>query len=187
MPAIDFYFDITSPYTYLASQRLPAMAAERGVTVRYRPFLLGAVFKATGNNMPALVPSRGSYMLEDLKRWSAKLGIPFSFPAFFPVNSLLAMRALCTFQEDEIRGAADRVFHAYWVKNLDVSMPEVLSDLVGADAVAGAAEPEIKLRLRENTDEAVRQGAFGAPSFVVGEELFFGNDRVEFALDAAVG
>ena len=182
---MDLYFDIGSPYSYLAFQRLPAMAAEVGVEVSYRPFLLGAVFKSTGNAMPALVPARATYMLEDLRRWSAHTGVPLRFPAFFPVNSLLPMRALCTFDQSEVRAMAERIFVSYWVENQDVGQADVLSNLIGAEAVAGASEPEVKLQLRTHTDEAIRLGAFGAPTMVVDGEIFFGNDRLEFALGAA--
>jgi 2-hydroxychromene-2-carboxylate isomerase len=185
MGSIDFFFDIGSPYSYLAFHRIQPMAAEAGVHVRYRPFLLGAVFKAAGNTPPAMVPARGAYMLRDLDRWAAHIGVPFSFPSFFPVNSLLPMRALCRFGPDEIEAPARRIFHAYWAANQDVSMPEVLADLIGADAVASAGAEQIKDCLREHTEDAIRLGAFGAPSFVVGEELFFGNDRLEFVIQAA--
>ncbi len=185
MAPIDFFFDIGSPYTYMAFHRLPPMAAEAGVEIHYRPFLLGAVFKATGNAPPALVPARGTYMLQDLARWAAHIGAPFHFPSFFPINSLLPMRALCTFGPDEVQGAAERIFNAYWAADRDVSMPEVLADLIGTDAVVGASEPEVKQRLRRHTDEAIRLGAFGAPTLVAGNEIFFGNDRLEFALEAA--
>jgi len=185
MGTIDFFFDIGSPYSYLAFHRLPAMAADVGAQVRYRPFLLGAVFKASGNEPPALVPAKGTYMLQDLRRWAQVIGIPFSFPSFFPVHSLLPMRALCTFPENEIRHPAERVFEAYWSRNEDVSSPEVLANLIGADAVAGSSNQLIKDQLRAHTDDALSQGAFGAPSFVVNDELYFGNDRLDFVVEAA--
>jgi 2-hydroxychromene-2-carboxylate isomerase len=185
MAKIEFFFDIGSPYTYLAFHRLPKLASDADVNIRLRPFLLGGVFKATGNVPPALVPARGQYMLQDLKRWAASIGVPFAFPSCFPINSLVPMRALCTFDDATMRQCAIKVFHAYWAESQDVSQPEVLAALIGADAVARAGDPSIKAILRANTEDAVSRGAFGAPTFFVGNQMFFGNDRLEFVMDAA--
>ncbi len=182
---IEFFFDIGSPYTYLAFHRLAALDAAVQQHIEYRPFLLGAVFKAVGNTPPAMIPSRGQYMLRDLNRWAERLGIPFSFPPFFPINSLLPMRALCSFSPSDLPEQASGVFHGYWAENRDVSQPEVLTSILGAEPVAAASRDAVKQRLRANTEEAVARGAFGAPTFFVGQEMFFGNDRIDFVLDVA--
>jgi len=187
MAHIDFFFDIGSPYTYLAFQRIPDVISETGATVAHRPFLLGAVFKATGNSMPALVPARGQWMLTDLQRSAQRYGVPFTFPPFFPINSLLPMRALATFDSDEVREPAGRVFDAYWGEGRDVSKPDILAGLIGSEAVSGAQEQSVKDALRANTEEAVARGAFGAPTFFVGDAMVFGNDRLDVLVDLALG
>lgn len=186
MPAIiEFFFDIGSPYTYLASTQMAALAARTGVPVRWRPFLIGGVFKAIGNTAPANVVAKGAHMLVDLKRWAAHYGIPFQFSPLFPVNSLLPMRALTTYADEELPEAAHRVFRAYWVESRDPSDRAVLTDVLGEQALRDAEDPVVKARLRANTDEAVARGAFGAPTFFVGDEMFFGNDRLQFVEAAA--
>jgi 2-hydroxychromene-2-carboxylate isomerase len=185
VPSIEFFFDIVSPYSYLASHRIDAVGARAGLPVRWRPFLLGGVFKATGNDMPARVPARGAYMLRDLDRWADRLEIPFQFPSFFPCNSLIPMRALTWLPEEERREAAQRIFHAHWAEARNPQDIELLAELLGRQPVVGAGEPEVKARLRQTTDEAVARGAFGAPSIFVGDQLFFGNDRMELVEDAA--
>lgn len=181
---IEFFFDIGSPYTYLASTQLEGLSARTGAGVRWRPFLLGGVFKAVGNVMPANIQGKGPHMLVDLQRWADHYQVPWSFSPFFPVNSLLPMRALAGLPQDEIPAAATAIFRAYWVEGQNPSDPAVLSGLIGAEAVARADAPEVKNQLRANTEEAVARGAFGAPTFFVGDQLFFGNDRLHFVEEA---
>jgi 2-hydroxychromene-2-carboxylate isomerase len=184
-PSIEFFFDIASPYTYLASLQIDAIGERTGLEVQWRPFLLGGVFKATGNAMPVQVPARGAYLLQDLQRWAKQLDIPFVFPDFFPCNSLVPMRALTWLPKEERREAAQRIFHAHWIEGRNPQDLEILAELLGRQPVEGAGDPETKLALRSTTDEAVARGAFGAPSIFVGEELFFGNDRLQMVEEAA--
>lgn len=185
MPALEFFFDVVSPYSYLASARVDAVASAAEVDVRWRPFFLGGAMKATGNQPPATLPARGRYMLQDLQRWAAREGTPFRFPSRFPVNTILAQRALVGLEGDTLRSTAAALFHAYWAEDAAIDAPAVVAGIVGEDAAAAAATPVAKAALRAATDEAVARGAFGAPSFFVGDELFFGNDRLEWAVEAA--
>ena len=175
---IEFFYDIASPYTFLAMTKMAALEEETGATVLWRPFLLGAVFKATGNTPPALVPARGSYMLGDLYRWARLYNEPFNFPSNFPANSLLAMRALMALPVEERPDPSLALARAYWADGEDPADAEVVAKYLGADAVAAAADH--KVALKENTDEAIKRGAFGAPTFFVGKSMYFGNDRLDF-------
>lgn len=188
--ALDFYYDIASPFSYLAAARITPVAEASGVTVRWRPFLLGGVFQAAGNRMPAAVPARGRYMFTDLDRWSKKLGVPFRFSSSFPHNSLLAMRALTAAEEGERVALSLALFRAAWVEDRDVSKPDVVGEALGGRGPAlieASGDPAVKERLRVTTQAAIDAGAFGAPSFVVGDALYFGNDRLEWAVEAAAG
>lgn len=185
---VRFYYDIGSPYSYIAAHRIRGLAAARGVDVTWRPFLLGGVFRAAGNTMPTAVPARGRYMLTDLQRWAAQAEVPFRFSSSFPHNTLLAMRVLTAADADELVPLSMRFFKAAWADDLNVSDGAVIRDLLGDRAdelLERAREIGTKNRLRATTDAAVAAGAFGAPTFVVGEALYWGNDRLEWALDAA--
>ena len=193
MATLEFFYDFTSPYTYLASTQVEAVAARAGAAVRWRPFLLGGVFKATGNRAPLETPAKGRHMLVDLQRWAHRLGVPLRFPGTFPIPTVLALRcALAAEAQGKLVPFSKAVFQAAWVDEQDIASPEVLAgladdlDLDGAALVAAA--PGYKEALVRNTAEAVERGAFGAPTFFVGEELFVGNDRLDFveaALKAA--
>lgn len=175
---IEFFYDIGSPYSYLAAYQMADLARDTGRAVEWRPFLLGGVFRAVGNQPPATLPSRGTYMLKDLQRCAAQIGAPFSMPSNFPLNTLSTMRVLAGMPEAELPAASLKLFRAYWYDGIDVSAPDVLADLLGAAAVARAGDEAVKKRLKDNSDDAVRRGAFGAPTFFVGDEMFFGADRI---------
>ena len=182
---IEFFFDISSPYSYFAATQIGALGRRVGLPVQWRPFLLGGVFRAVGNQPPAALPARAPYLLKDLHRWSAHYGVSFAFPSIFPMNSLLAMRALTAVPDEGRQEAALSLFTAYWVDNQDLTRPEVVARFIGQDALVKAVDPDIKVQLRATTDEAVKRGAFGAPTIFVGEEMFFGNDRLHFVETAA--
>jgi 2-hydroxychromene-2-carboxylate isomerase len=179
MRTVEFFFDVGSPYSYLASTRIEAIVADCAATLRWRPMLVGAVFQATGNTPPMLVGQKIAWLVRDLERWSAYYGVPLRTLAP-PATTLLPMRVLSALHDDDVAAATHRMYHAYWVDGRDLSSPTVLRDLVGAEAVARAAEQATKDRLRATTDEAVRRGVFGAPTVFVGDEMFFGNDRLPF-------
>lgn len=184
---LEFFYDVASPYTYLATTQIEAIAADCKAKLVWRPFLLGGVMKATGNRPPAELMPRARYMANDLVRWTKYYGVPMN--SLFPIyNSLLPMRVIAGTPEAQLPEVTHAVFRGYWVDQQDVTDPAVLTALVGADAVARANEQATKDRLRANTDEAVARGAFGAPTFFVGEgesaEMFFGNDRLPFVEQA---
>lgn len=185
MATVEFFYDIGSPYSYLAATQISHLVERCGATCQWRPFLLGGVFKAVGNKAPATLPPRARYMLQDLTRWSATYQVPFRFPSQFPMNTLLAMRALTAIPEADRRDASLALFTAYWVNDADLTQPAVIAQIIGESPVAAATAPETKTALRATTDEAVARGAFGAPTFFVGEQMFFGNDRLDF-VEAAV-
>ena len=185
---LDFYFDIGSPYSYLAATQIEAVAERIGAEVRWRPFLLGGVFKAVGNEMPARVASKARYMLQDLNRWAKHYDVPFQFSSRFPINSLKAQRALVA--ASRVAGPASvgpfalALYRAYWVEDRDVAdVDEVrrAAEAAGlpADEILAAAESqEVKDELRAITDEAVSRGAFGAPTICIGDDTYWGNDRL---------
>ena len=176
---IDFYFDLVSPYSYIASMLIEDVARRVNAKVSWKPFLLGGVFNAVGTtDPPGLHPTKKPYLLKDLQRLSRHLKIPIKMPPDFPVRTVLAMRTLCGFNADEIQQAAQTLYKAYWVNNQDIADPEVVASLVGRDAVDRAGIQEIKDSLFQSTEEAVRRGAFGAPTFFVKDEMFFGHDRL---------
>ena len=176
---IDFYFDVVSPYSYIASILIDDVARRGNAKVNWKPFLLGGVFNAVGTKEPpGLHPAKKPYLVKDLQRLSEHLKIPIKFPSDFPVRTVLAMRTLCGFNIDQIPQAAQTLFQAYWVNNQDIADPEVVASLIGKDAVERAGTQEIKDALFQSTNEAVQRGAFGAPTFFVKDEMFFGHDRL---------
>ena len=183
---LEFFFDVGSPYSYLAATQLHELERRTGATIRWRPFLLGGVFKATGNEMPARVPAKARWMLSDLHRWAAHYGVPFKMSTRFPINSLLCQRVLTAAalaDEATVKPLTLALYAAYWVDDRDVSDPATISEIAagaGLDAAlleAAGAQPT-KDALRAATEEAVERGAFGAPTFFVGQEMFWGNDRL---------
>jgi 2-hydroxychromene-2-carboxylate isomerase len=187
-PEIELFFDIGSSYSYLAFTQIDGIEQRTGRTVRARPFLLGGVFKATGNDMPARVAAKARYMITDMQRWSEEYGVAFALPASFPSITISTQRALVAcdrlFGQAALRKLARALFDAYWARGQDVADKAVIAAVAtacGLDAaaiVAGIDAQETKDRLRADTEEAVARGAFGAPTFFVGDQMFFGNDRI---------
>jgi 2-hydroxychromene-2-carboxylate isomerase len=194
MPTMDFFYEFASTYSYIAAMRIAPLAEAAGVTVRWRPFLLGPIFKAQGwDTSPFnLYPAKGRYMVRDCEREAAALGLTFHLPEPFPQNSLLAARvAIAGLAEGWGEEFSRGVYRAQFAEGRQVGDPQVIGEIVnalgqdGAAALARAGGDDIKQKLRANTEEAQRLGIFGAPSFIAGGELFWGNDRLEQALRAA--
>jgi 2-hydroxychromene-2-carboxylate isomerase len=195
MPTLDFWFDFASTYSYPAAMRIAPLAAAAGVTVRYRPFLLGPIFKAQGwNTSPFNVyEAKGRHMWRDLERLCADLGLPFRRPDRFPQSSLLAERVALVGLGDNWGEAFCRaVFEAQFAEGRLIDdatvIGGILADLrLGPNTILEAARyGGNKQRLRQQTDEAQRLGIFGAPTFTASDgELFWGNDRLERALQWA--
>ena len=195
--SVEFFFDVGSPTAYLAFTQLPGIAAEAGATLRYRPMLLGGVFKATGNASPVAVPAKGKWMGDDIPRWARRYGVPFAFNPHFPINTLTLMRAAAGLQlrqPELLQRYLDTVFHAMWVAPRNLGDAAVLADVLaevlgsaGMDTEAFStlvADAEVKARLVANTEEAVARGVFGAPTCFVGNVMFFGQDRLDFVREA---
>jgi 2-hydroxychromene-2-carboxylate isomerase len=192
---IEFWFDFGSPTTYLAQTQLPRLARETGAQLIYKPMLLGGVFKATGNASPVSVPAKGRWMNRDIARWAARYGVPLAFNPHFPINTLTLMRGATGLQmrqsPDAFTRYVDAVFDAMWVqpRNLgDAGEVAAVLAKAGVDAEAFAAltaDPEVKAALVAQTEQAVARGVFGAPTCFVGDEMFFGQDRLEFVREAA--
>ena len=185
MKKLEFFFDLSSPYSYLAATQMKPLAARTGAEVVWRPMVLAAVFKAAGNEMPARVPAKGRWMGNDLGRWAEHYGVPWQWSSHFPANTIKAMRLVLV---DDARAGevAASAFASMWAENRDVTTAEELGRIAergGLDAAAALAAIEtsaIKDRLRANTDEAIARGVFGAPTMFVGDELHWGNDRLHF-------
>jgi 2-hydroxychromene-2-carboxylate isomerase len=193
---VEFFFDVGSPTSYLAWRQLPKIAAETGATIDWRPMLLGGVFKATGNASPAAVPAKGRWMNEDLQRWAARYGVTLRFNPHFPINTLTLMRGAAGMQmrsPDGFLRYLDVIERAMWETPKNLGDADVLVATL-ADAgfeptafAALVADPEVKAKLIANTEEAVARGVFGAPTFFVGEQMFFGQDRLDFVREALLG
>jgi len=191
-PVVDFWFDFASSYSYPACMRAGPLARDHGVGIRYRPFLLGPIFKAQGwDTSPFnIYESKGRYMWRDLERLCAELSIPFRKPAAFPQNGLLAARVALAAEGESWR---DRfccaVFKAQFGEGRRIDDPAVIGDILHeiqapARTVFELAQADpVKILLRTQTEEAGQLGIFGAPSFTTADgELFWGNDRLEAAL-----
>lgn len=188
--SIEFWYEFASTYSYPAAMRIEALAAAAGIRVVWRPFLLGPIFAAQGwRDSPFnLYPAKGRYMWRDLARITAALGVPFRQPSRFPRNSLLAARVALVGEGDWIHRFSRAVYVANFGEDREIGDPSALAEILerlsipAESAIAAAAAPEIKQKLKDNTDAAIAAGIFGAPSFLAREELFWGNDRLEEAI-----
>ena len=189
--AIQFWFEFASTYSYPAASRIESAAAAHGIRVEWKPFLLGPIFRSQGwNDSPFnLYPAKGRYMWRDLSRLCEELHLPLVHPSQFPRNGLLAARVACAFASEPWLPAFVRaVYDANFARDEDISTPAVIARCLESAGqtpeplLAAAGSEASKAKLRAQTEEAERLGLFGAPSFVVGQELFWGNDRLESAL-----
>jgi 2-hydroxychromene-2-carboxylate isomerase len=185
---IDFYFDLTSPYSYVAAELIEDIAKAGGRTVNYKPTLLGFVFKSTGNSAPMMVPTKGKYSARDFSRTARFHGLPLKFPAMFPINATVASRAILKLKEDNEQQVGDftrALYRAYFVNGQDITTEEGVAQVansLGLDgaALAGASNDEsIKEKMKAAVQESIDVGMFGAPYFVVDGEAFWGQDRME--------
>jgi 2-hydroxychromene-2-carboxylate isomerase len=187
---IEFFFDCSSPWTYLAFHAVQPLAAELGVGIAWKPILVGGVFNAVnqtvyeGRSKPN--PLKAAYMRKDLGDWSALYGLKILFPpTVFPVNSVKCMRgAFAALDEDKLVAYAAAAFEAYWGDDRDISKEDVLADIAAKAGLerqrffSRIESDDCKARLRGNTDELIRRGGFGSPTLFVGGDMFFGNDRL---------
>lgn len=190
MATLEFFYDCGSPWTYLAFHRIEDVARAAAAELRWRPILVGGVFNAVNGSVYEQrahpVPAKIRYHAKDLQDWARLYGIAIRWPSVFPVNSVKAMRgALAAEEHGRLVPWSRAVFEAYWGEDRDVSRDDVLADVaakVGLEPeahLARLADPEIKARLRANTDALIERGGFGSPTiFVDGDDMYFGNDRL---------
>ncbi|HEY2752325.1 2-hydroxychromene-2-carboxylate isomerase [Phenylobacterium sp.] len=188
---VEFLFDFGSPASYLAYKRLPDLTARTGARVDYSPMLLGGVFKATGNASPAAIPAKGRWMNIDLARWAKRHRVEFNRNPYFPINTLHLMRGAAGLIDDtRFLAYCDVVFDAMWRDPKNLGDPAELAPVIRRaglepdDFRAMVERDDVKDRLKSLTEAAVERGVFGAPTFFVGEEMFFGQDRMEFVEEA---
>lgn len=190
MSRLEFFFDYGSPYSYLADTQLPGLRERTGCEIAYRPMLLGGVFKATGNQSPFLEPvkAKRAYGGLEMQRFAKHYRAPFQLNPHFPINTLRLMRVAHAARQAGVFPAFHQaIYPAFWRDGADLGDPERIVSVAegvgldGAALLAASDTPEVKDALRATTDEAVERGAFGAPTFFVGDEMFFGADRLSFA------
>jgi 2-hydroxychromene-2-carboxylate isomerase len=195
MKTLEFFFDIGSPWTYLAFHNVQPLGASLNAHIEWKPVLVGGIFNAVNPSVYAMrenpVPAKAAYMKKDLQDWARQAGLKIVMPPrVFPVNSVKAMRGCLWLaqqagQSSAMLPFATAAFEAYWSREEDISQDAVLAGIcapLGIDVaafMAGLALPAIKDKLRTNTDEVIRRGGFGSPTMFVGEDMYFGNDRLE--------
>ena len=194
---IEFFFDCSSPWTYLAFHNIQPLADELNEPIQWRPVLVGGIFNAVNPSVYAQrdkpVPAKAAYMLKDMQDCAREAGLKVVMPPkVFPVNSVKAMRG-CLWLEPQgkLLAFASAVFEAYWSREEDISQDAVLLKICqnlgidGAEFLAGIAQPAIKAQLKSNTEEVIRRGGFGSPTMFLGDDMYFGNDRLAL-LKAAI-
>jgi 2-hydroxychromene-2-carboxylate isomerase len=187
---IEFFFDCSSPWTYLAFHNIQPLADELKEPIQWRPVLVGGIFNAVNPSVYAQrdkpVPAKAAYMLKDMQDWAREAGLKIVMPPkVFPVNSVKAMRG-CLWLEPQgkLLAFASAVFEAYWSREEDISQDAVLLKICqtlgvdGAEFLAGIAQPAIKEQLKSNTEEVISRGGFGSPTMFLGDDMYFGNDRL---------
>jgi len=190
--SVEFLFDVGSPSSYIAWTQLPKLAQQTGAEIVHTPILLGGLFKSSGNASPAESAAKAAYILKDCARYATRHGILFKPNPHFPVNTLMVMRAIAGAQRaGELDTLLPAAFRAMWVGEQKLDDPSSLEALAEAAGVGVSqlahwiGDDTAKAQLRANTDHAAARGAFGAPTFFVGEEMFFGQDRMDWVAEAA--
>jgi 2-hydroxychromene-2-carboxylate isomerase len=190
---VEFLFDFGSPASYLAYTQLPTIVTDRKAEIIWNPILLGGVHKATGNASPITVPAKGRWMFGDLERWAKRYGVTFTMNPDFPINTIALMRGAVGVQmkmPDDFLRYVDVVYKAMWEAPRNMGDPAVIAEVLregGLDAdkiFALVGEQDVKDKLKSNSDDAVARGVFGAPTYFVDGDMFFGQDRLEFVAEA---
>jgi 2-hydroxychromene-2-carboxylate isomerase len=193
MKSFEFWFDFGSPAAYLAFTQIPRIEAETGAKAIYRPMLLGGVFQATGNQSPAAIPAKGKYIFDDFNRFAKRYDVPFSNNPHFPINTLLLMRGAAGLQQqqpEQFLAYCTAMFQAIWVNPLNMNDAATVGGALlkaGFDPqklMALANDQVTKDVLKTSTTEAVSRGVFGAPTFFVAGQMYWGQDRLDFVKEA---
>ena len=191
--SFDFYFDFGSLASYLAHTQLPRISAETGAKPQMYPMLLGGVFQATGNASPMAVPAKGRYVFIDMKRFADAYGVPLVMNPHFPIITTTLMRGATALQgqsDEAFQRYMDAIYRAIWVEALNMNDPGVVSEVLSragfdpAAVLAMANEQATKDKLKAVTMTAVERGVFGAPTFFIGDHMYWGQDRIEQVIQA---
>ncbi|ODC03859.1 hypothetical protein BFW38_10195 [Terasakiispira papahanaumokuakeensis] len=184
MSQIDFYYDIVSPYSYLAAVQIASLEQQLAhdhaeIKIHWKPVFLGGIFKALGSEPPLALPAKQRYLFEqDLPRMARMLQVPLTIPDQFPTNTLPLLRTLVMMPEPARVEVSLQLFDLYWGSGQDITQPDLLNTVFSPRSLADGATDAAKARLKAQTDEAIGKGVFGVPTFAVDEALFFGCDRV---------
>ena len=193
MKTFEFWYDFGSTATYLAWTQLPALEAATGAKAIWKPMLLGAVFQAVGNQSPANIPAKGKYIFADFARFAKRYGVTLNRNPYFPINTLLLMRIAVVLQtkgDARFLDYCTAIFNSIWVESLNMNDAVIAAGVIqraGFDAqalIAAASEQSTKDALKAATQAAVDRGIFGAPTFFVGDQMFWGQDRMDFVREA---
>jgi len=188
----EFYFDFGSPYSFLAHKQIRKIESDNSIKIKYIPILLGGLLKLAGIKANADIPIKGKYMIKDCKLWAEKNQITFKFNNYFPINTLNLMRsAIVAEKKNFAENFINKVFDAIWKDGLNLNDDLIIEkllknlDINPKSFLLEATESTIKTELKRKTEEAFKMGIFGAPTFVVNNKIFWGQDRIEFALNEA--
>ena len=193
MKTVEFYFDLGSPYSYLAYYRLLQIAEQQEIQIVYKPILLGGVFKATGNRSPIEIPVKGVYSILDMQRWAEYYQIPMQMNPHFPMNTLTLMRILTGVQLlhlEKFEQVLKLLFDAMFATQQNLNEPTVLAEVLKPsgfsveDIMSMVQSEVVKQKLITETEQAIQRGIFGAPTFFVGDEMYWGQDRLHFVEQA---
>ena len=193
MKSVEFYFDLGSPYSYLAYYRLLQIAEQQEIQIVYKPILLGGVFKATGNRSPIEIPVKGAYSILDMQRWAEYYQIPMQMNPHFPMNTLTLMRILTGVQLlhlEKFEQVLKLLFDAMFGTPQNLNEPTVLAEVLEPsgfsveDIMSMVQSDVVKQKLITETEQAILRGIFGAPTFFVGDEMYWGQDRLHFVEQA---
>ncbi|HSV54943.1 MAG TPA: 2-hydroxychromene-2-carboxylate isomerase [Burkholderiaceae bacterium] len=191
--SVEFFFDFGSPASYLAYTQIAALCEQAHAALVYKPMLLGGVFQATGNQSPANIPAKGGYIFKDFDRFARRYGVPLNTNPHFPINTLMLMRGAVGMQMREPQGFGaymDAIFRAIWVDARNLNDPATVGAVLQAAGFDPAAllaltqDAAVKEQLKVATQEAIDRGVFGAPTFFVGDQMFWGQDRLDFVKEA---
>ena len=190
--SFEFYFDFASPYTFLAHKEIRRIEKENLIEIKYKPVLLGALLKLAGLKPLIDIPIKGKYMIKDCKLWAEKYNIDFKFNNYFPIKTLNLMRCTLIAEKKKFEQIfIDKIFDAIWKHGMDLNDNTILEkllknlDLNPKTFLTEASDPKIKDELKKRTSEAFEKGIFGAPTFLINNKIFWGQDRIEFALNEA--
>ena len=190
--SFDFYFDFGSPYTFLAHKQIREIEKENSIKIRYMPILLGAILKLAGTKANVDIPIKGKYMIKDCKLCAEKYNIQFKFNSYFPIISLNLMRCVLVAEKNDFAQIfINKVFDSIWIDGIDLNDNTIVEKLlINLDInpktfLMDAVEPKIKDELKKRTDDAYNKGIFGVPTFIVNNKIFWGQDRLEFAINEA--